>query len=818
MAQWNEVQRNFSGGVISPRMVMREDLEQVHPNSVLEMSNFLPTLQGTAVRTPGSRFMNEIRNNSGDVPSTVRIIPFLSPLNEQAYLEITPRQGDPAVDGDIRVKRVTPDITQAASQLAGRVAATGNVFENFIINGNMDQGAQPWSLDPPNPGFGTGGDGSRLGGWKINDSNFEVYSTRGSIEQEFEVLADTSTLLVQPQIGYQIRGNFDGTDNPLVIRLKIGTSRGASDILDWDLSDFMIKGAVINPINEASGTFTAGQKLWYRIEWDAVQNIYDWISTFDPFLTFFRLSASSSVPGVPPVLDDLTGVVPYTASELKEVQYIQSPYDDGANWDPLNPELTPQFGKFVVFVHPNHPPYEFYFDGVDYVFQAKEFENAPSVWAQLGYPRAVTSFNGRLVLGGSVEDIVSVGDPRGIPSEKVWCTEVGKWWKFTDTSDPDYNPVATDSVEFTATFRSPIQWLYGQKNILIGAKTVEYNASGDAILSPEDLGISLQSTHGSAPVQPVGMGQFVLFPAENGSKVRALQYFADDESWISPDMTLWYPELFGNSEIVRMVRMRNPHQLCLCLRKNGSIGILSQDPHAGISGWSVLTPGSTDKIIDICTLVDDEGRDVLLIAIERLIDGQYVTYTEAIVNWYDGGQNVYMNSHELFILPTPSNIITGVDHLEGRRVQVIVASLADPATPTQNWNGYIGEYEVSGGVIELLDDRGEPIVVTAAVVGLAITSELVTLPLVTMAPDSRKRYHSILVRSLASIRPQINGERDQDFNASTTMSRSQPRDLFYDSEISNFGWDEAQFIQVIENLPFKLEVLGIFGQVEAHKV
>ena len=83
MAKYDHVQRSFSGGEISGRMAMRDDAE-VYSKSLLTMENFMPTLQGTAVRTPGSRFLYEPTSN------VVRIIPYYTPANERAMVELTP--------------------------------------------------------------------------------------------------------------------------------------------------------------------------------------------------------------------------------------------------------------------------------------------------------------------------------------------------------------------------------------------------------------------------------------------------------------------------------------------------------------------------------------------------------------------------------------------------------------------------------------------------------------------------------------------------------------------------------------------------------
>ncbi|GAG40889.1 unnamed protein product, partial [marine sediment metagenome] len=234
--------------------------------------------------------------------------------------------------------------------------------------------------------------------------------------------------------------------------------------------------------------------------------------------------------------DDVWGTVPYLWNEIKELQYIQSPYAGSADTEPAY--ISPS--KQLVITHPNHPPMQLYFntdidkldpaDGVTpvplgYAFIQMDFTHLDSItpinWAN-GYPRACASFNGRLILAGS-QDKPIIGDPAAVATETVWGTEVGLWETFTDP-DAEEGVIPSDSIEFTTIYRSPIQWVYGQKALLIGALEMEYTASADGIFQPADIGVSMQHTHGSVAVQPVGFGETVLFPADGGTRVRAMNY------------------------------------------------------------------------------------------------------------------------------------------------------------------------------------------------------------------------------------------------------------------------------------------------------
>ena len=121
MAEWHTVQRDFSGGVISPRMVGRDNTE-VYQRSVLEMENFMPTMMGGARRMPGTRFMREIENTF-----RARIVPYLTTANERSLLVFTP----------LNVKlltNITDEIKPGrATQSVSSLNVSPGVLQNMVI-------------------------------------------------------------------------------------------------------------------------------------------------------------------------------------------------------------------------------------------------------------------------------------------------------------------------------------------------------------------------------------------------------------------------------------------------------------------------------------------------------------------------------------------------------------------------------------------------------------------------------------------------------------------------------------------------------------
>jgi hypothetical protein len=813
MAKWEELQQDFSGGEVGYRFLMRDDTE-AHSKSVSQMLNFMPTLQGTALRAPGTRYITDFFLN-GD-PDDGRVFPYLAGDGTKILIIMTPERL--GVLGSLIFVEQPESATDPAtfSQVDVR-DITISTFKRLVPNGKLSDGFTPWIMFPEGTAPADDFNGVAPFGWVYDDGKFEGLGlatedfssswTTLSMTNSFVVDSDSSTLILAPHISYQANfsdsqlfdeGSGDGLSQ---LEIRLGSTAGASDI---SLQQFSLNvGQRITPtspeLQQITGTFTAGQVIFIQFLFTA--NFGDtpgddqsvpwlWVRDMD----VLGLSTTTAV------LTDLTEIIPYGVDEIAAVHYVQSPYPESAGNGA---------GKEIVFTHPNHPPKRFYFNpnGAAYVFEDvfSVANNDAQQWeqwnwglgdAEVGYPATCTSYLGRLVLAGSTS-IPLLGTPGGGATETVWATEVGKWTVFTPDPitlfSPDRTIAATDSVTFTTIYRSPIKWAIGQKQLLVGAEAMEYTASADGIFQVGDLGVNMQTTHGSNAVQPVGMGQFVVFPADAGKRVRALQYVAEDEGWIAPDLTLLHPELF-NSTIVRMVRLRNPHQIVACVRGDGTLALLHIDSYAGVTGWSVLNVGGNIK--DITVMTDANGEDILYLLVRRQNnDGTFTLNLEAIANWSYGNAWVYTNAHVLGVNVPPATVITGLEHLEGKFVDVIGDS------------AYRGNYQVSGGQITV--DQ----IVDKYSVGLGASCSLTTLPLITKDPSSKKRYPKINIRTVASSRPFINGERPID--AADPFDPEQPIDLIKDNIVSNMGFNVSEQINISETLPFRVEILGIWGTVRA---
>ena len=762
MAVSHRLQNSFSGGEISSRMLLRHD-NPVYGHSLLKMVNWVPSITGGAERAPGSQFIQDT-----GVPLHARIVPYLSPTNDRGLLQLTENVID-----------YKTGIVQSASRDAAQNAI--NPTKQIVVNADLGRGTTgEWTYEPEEY---VGGSGDLLG-MKWGEGGFISGSCRKyaypdldkvymDIATTAEVDVATDTLVLNYALKLTPFEQLLDGDYTCVV--KVGTTLDGDEIYTqtWDNPNKLPPTSVEVSAPIPGGAFTG--TIYINIHVIALTSPTQSWSHYTLALNFFRVWANADAPPA-----DVTLATPYSATELADIHYVASPYDTSVPIKAVKP---------IVFVHPNHPPSWFFWNGTAgaYQFAAISFTNKPSQWISGNYPSTCTAVQGRLVFAGTPAQ-----------PETVWLTRVAEWNAFDDlTNLTDVTP--EDSMEFTAVYRSPIQWLSGHKNLLVGAEEMEYLAYADGIFQPSDLGVSVQSTHGGAHVQPAGFGQSVLFAAEGGHRVREAQYANEAGGWVAPDLTLWHPDLFS-SGIVRMVRMRNPHQMLVAVMGNGQLALLHQDSYAQISGWSRVSLNAT--VIDACTVTDSEGTDVLFVLVRRTVNKVQKLYLEAFSDWTDFNNLEYLSSHTVQTFTTPTSTLSNLDHLENTVVQVI------------GDGEYLGSFPVIFGTINLTNQVGSPIEVLIAVVGRTMISTMQTLPPPSNDPGGKKRYSDVSVRVRGSTSTIINGERVKDRSPEREMGRSEALSLIADHKVANTGWDSLQTITIEETVPYRSEVLGIFGKLQ----
>lgn len=224
----------------------------------------------------------------------------------------------------------------------------------------------------------------------------------------------------------------------------------------------------------------------------------------------------------------------------------------------------------------------------------------------------------------------------------------------------------------------------------------------------------LKNAQGADGIKPIVTGPSVVYVQRSGKKIMDIQYSFTEDGYNAPELSLFNRDYMKNG-IKYIEYQQDPISCIWCLDKKGQVYTLNYDKSQSVYAWIHQDYGDEVESFTVVPSVDGSSEDVWL-SIKRNINGQDVRYIEYMPSWeemsYVDRQNlVYCDCAIRKTYSTATNVLTGLEKLEGREVAV----LGD--------GSYFGVFTVSGGKVEL----AEGVEVSNAVVGLVETFEVHTI-------------------------------------------------------------------------------------------
>lgn len=212
------------------------------------------------------------------------------------------------------------------------------------------------------------------------------------------------------------------------------------------------------------------------------------------------------------------------------------------------------------------------------------------------------------------------------------------------------------------------------------------------------------------------------------------------------------------------------------------------------AGTGTQTVEGISKVRSVATISENEENQTWVI-VERTIGNAKYKYVEYLNN------KVSMDSSLIGIVNGTSSQITGLDHLEGESVQILIG---DAVYPNQI---------VTDGAISV--NLPAATAYKAIDIGLGYTSKIKTMRVEAganagTAQARPKRYNEVVVRLFESIGVTINGDQ-LPFRSSTTPLGTNIEPFTGDKRVTNLGWDKDGQIVIEQTQPLPLTVLGITG-------
>ena len=260
-----------------------------------------------------------------------------------------------------------------------------------------------------------------------------------------------------------------------------------------------------------------------------------------------------------------------------------------------------------------------------------------------------------------------------------------------------------------------IRWLSpGEDTLVIGTTSGEWvPESTGAVLTPSDITVRQQTSHGSAQTQPVRVDHVVLFVQRAKRKVREFGFGFEIDGYQAIDMTR-LAEHITKGGIVEMDYAEEPNTLVYAVRSDGRLLSMTFRRDEDVVGWARHVIGGSfgtgRAVVESVAVIpgndgsgqvqNSENRDEVWIIVKRTINGSTKRYIEVFEgdfeqldpndyadedDWVDAMQEAQKDAYYADSIitydSTATTSITGLDHLEGQTVKVLAdGAIAPDAT------------------------------------------------------------------------------------------------------------------------------------------
>lgn len=243
--------------------------------------------------------------------------------------------------------------------------------------------------------------------------------------------------------------------------------------------------------------------------------------------------------------------------------------------------------------------------------------------------------------------------------------------------------------------QDPIRWVYDdEKGLVAGTKSAEWlaraSSTGDAMSALNYPSVRRSTKYGSANVEPIEVGKAILFAQTAKRKIRELAYVYEVDGFRAPDMTV-LAEHATKTGVAQMCYQQEPFSIAWSRREDGQLWGMTYDREQDVVGWHRHPLGGfydagktqTPHVESLATIPAPDGsQDDLWMIVNRYIAGGVKRYVEILTPFnsdYDTPTDCYFVDCGLTLLNVTGTTLTGLGHLEGETLDILVNGVPRPA-------------------------------------------------------------------------------------------------------------------------------------------
>ena len=457
---------------------------------------------------------------------------------------------------------------------------------------------------------------------------------------------------------------------------------------------------------------------------------------------------------------------PYTEVELSELHFAQS-------------------ADVMYICHSNHAPRKLSRTGhTSWSLTTPTFQwSAASPWSSdNGYPRTVSFYEQRLFFAGT-----------SAQPQTIWGSKTAAYEDIrtgTNADDALEYAIATNKVNV-------IRWLQPSRDLIVGTGGGEFKVGrpqGEP-LTPANVMVTQQTTYGSWTIPPIQIGNAILFIQRARRKVREFSYQYQADGYAAPDMTL-LAEHITSGYLKDMDYQQEPDSIVWSCTADGQLLSMTYERPEDVIAWARHDVGGDNVEVESVAVITNQTQDQLWISVKRTVDGSTVRHIEYL------DPNLNVDSGLTGTVSGSTTSISGLSHLKGQTVKVVINDAVFPDEVVSSTGTISPKIPSTWGSVPLQ-------------VGLGYISTLKTMRVESgsqagKAQGRKKRWNEIMVRLLDTTGVKINGDQVP-FRTSAHPMGSGPGLFSGDKRVTNLGWDTDGIIEIKQEQPLPMTILGIHG-------
>jgi len=237
-----------------------------------------------------------------------------------------------------------------------------------------------------------------------------------------------------------------------------------------------------------------------------------------------------------------------------------------------------------------------------------------------GYPSCVTFFQDRLVFAANDRQ-----------PYMVWMSRTGDYYNFgVERVDGTLTDDSAVALSFISRRDFRILHLMAEADLLIMTEGNEWIISGNEVVTPTSVTPQVQTSRGSANVDPVMIGGQMVYVQRHGRTVRDMQYNYVTDSYDGMDLTILAKHITQDATIIDSAYRQEPDYMMFFVLDDGTLGCLTYVNEQKVYAWCrFVTDGDVIAVQDVTTpeyddiyfVVERDGTNYL----ERLADYPHST-------------------------------------------------------------------------------------------------------------------------------------------------------------------------------------------------